>query len=77
VANLTITLGAAALRRARLRAASEGRSVNAVLKQVLEDYAGLRRERKTALADLISLSRSSQSLRGHRQWPRADLHERN
>ncbi len=38
--NLTITVDDEVLRRARIRALSQGTSVNAVLREVLESYAG-------------------------------------
>ena len=39
--NLTITVDDQVLKRARLRALQEGTSVNAVLRECLEAYAGL------------------------------------
>ena len=38
--NLTITVDDETLRRARIRALSQGTSVNAVLRELLESYAG-------------------------------------
>ncbi|MFC2144525.1 hypothetical protein ACFLQM_02430, partial [Acidobacteriota bacterium] len=40
IINLTITVDDEVLRRARIRALSQGTSVNAVLREFLESYAG-------------------------------------
>jgi hypothetical protein len=42
--NLTITVDEGTLKRARMRALEEDTSVNAVLREYLEEYAGGRRE---------------------------------
>jgi plasmid stability protein len=59
VANLTITVGEETVKRARIRALEEGTSVNALLREYLEDYAGVRRERREAGRRLLELSRNS------------------
>jgi len=77
MANLTITVDEAILKKARLRALTEGSSVNAVLRKFLESYAGLRAEQASALDDLLALSRKSRSCHeGNKRWTREDLHER-
>ena len=48
MANLTITVDGETVKRARMRALEEGTSVNALLRDYLEDYAGVRRERQEA-----------------------------
>lgn len=75
MSNLTITVGEDVLKRARLRALEQGTSVNSVLRQYLEGYAGARDERLTAVRDLLELSRSS-AARAQRRWARDELHER-
>jgi len=46
MANLTLTIDEDALRRARIRALEHGTSVNAVVREFLESYAGSERERE-------------------------------
>jgi hypothetical protein len=77
MANLTITIDAQTLKKARLRAVSSDTSVNEVLRQFLESYAGVDATQKTAVERLLTLSRKSRSRssRGQR-WSRDDLHER-
>ncbi|MGA7877555.1 MAG: hypothetical protein WCA08_17980 [Desulfoferrobacter sp.] len=76
MSNLTITVDRQTLKKARLRAIEQGTSVNAVLREFLEAYAGLRSERTKALQEIIALSSISASRRGDRVWSRDDLHER-
>ncbi len=59
--NLTITVDEQTLKRARMRASEEGTSVNAVLRDYLESYAGVRRERLEALQRIFESSRESTS----------------
>ncbi|MFN2384332.1 MAG: hypothetical protein ABR559_08740 [Gemmatimonadota bacterium] len=74
--NLTITVDDEALRKARIRALTQGTSVNAVLRDYLEAYAGSRRSQSEAMTGLLALSRSSTARRGDRRWTREDLHDR-
>jgi plasmid stability protein len=76
VANLTITIDDALLRRARIRALEHGTSVNALLRDYLTAYAGLALQQERALADLLALSAAATSRRGVARWTREDLHER-
>ena len=76
MSNLTITVDDEVLKRARIRALEQGTSVNAVLAKLLEAYAGAAAEQSAAAADLIDLSRKSDSRAGGRTWTRDDLHER-
>ncbi|HZY58728.1 MAG TPA: hypothetical protein VFE56_03120 [Candidatus Binataceae bacterium] len=65
------------LKKARLRALTEGSSVNAVLRKFLESYAGVRAEQAAALEDLLALSRKARSRHeSGGRWAREDLHER-
>jgi hypothetical protein len=74
--NLTITVDKESLKKARIRALQEGTSVNALLRDFLDAYAGVRREQQEAAARIIALSRKAQSRRGSRAWTRDELHER-
>lgn len=73
--NLTITVDEEALRRARVRALSHGTSVNALLRDFLEAYAGVRSDHRAAATDLVQLSHSVSSRRGSQAWSRADVHQ--
>ena len=57
MSNLTIVVDEATLKKARLKALNEGRSVNEVLRNFLESYAGVAVEQVAALDDLLALSR--------------------
>ena len=53
--NLTISVDDEVLKRARLRALQEDTSVNALLRDTLETYAGVRVERESAVVNLLRL----------------------
>lgn len=76
MANLTIAIDAETLRKARIRALSEGSSVNRLLREYLESYAGPRNDQLAALQDILELAKSAKS--GHRgkRWTRDELHDR-
>ncbi|MGD8389504.1 MAG: hypothetical protein PVG49_20325 [Desulfobacteraceae bacterium] len=76
MANLTITVDEGSLKKARIRALEEGTSVNALLRNFLESYAGTSRLQQEAVREIVALSRRSQSRRGRARWSRDDLHER-
>lgn len=76
MANLTIAVEGEVLKRARVRAVQEGTSVNAVLRDYLERYAGTASAQERAVERLIELSESAPSRRGGRKWTRDELHER-
>ena len=76
MANLTVTLDDEVLKRARIRALEQGTSVNAVIREYLEAYAGANPIRDQAMSHLLDLSRRAVSRRGGRRWTRDDLHER-
>jgi hypothetical protein len=77
VANLTITIDERLLRQARIRALEDGTSVNALLREYLERYAGSG-DAADALAGFARLARGStaSSGPGGRAWTRDELHER-
>ena len=76
MANLTIVIDDAVLRRARVKAARLGTSVNAVLREYVQAWAGGRDTRARALSSLIERSQRARSGRGGRTWTRDELHER-
>lgn len=73
--NLTITVDDELLRRARIRALSQGTSVNAVLREFLISYAGsdVETAARTRLAELARGSTASSGT-GGRSWNREDLY---
>jgi len=76
MSNLTITIDDEVLKRARIRALEQNSSVNAVLRDLLEAYAGVNREQSAAAANLAILSTHASSRRGKQRWTRDELHER-
>jgi plasmid stability protein len=75
MANLTITIDDELLKRARVRAVERGTSVNALLREYLEAFAGSE-SRSSAVQALLDLSKRVKSRRGSRKWTRDQLHER-
>ncbi|HJQ29143.1 MAG TPA: hypothetical protein VJ827_07360 [Rubrobacter sp.] len=77
MANLTITVDEETVKRARIRALEEGTSVNALLREYLEDYAGVRRERREAWRKIRELARRSGVGSGGEDLPkREELYDR-
>jgi hypothetical protein len=76
MANLTITIDAEVLKKARMRALEAGTSVNALLREYLESYTGLRPSHETVVAEIVMLSKKSRSRRGSARWTRDDIHDR-
>ncbi|MBI4897584.1 MAG: hypothetical protein HY827_04365 [Actinobacteria bacterium] len=75
MANLTISIDDDLLRVARVRAAEQGTSVNAVLRDELVRFAGLRRNAEVVTEFLaIARSRPGSSGPGGRKWTRDELH---
>ncbi len=77
MANLTITVDDGTLKLARIRALEEDTSVNAVLREYLDEYAGRRREQLEAARRILASSRGSASGSGPggREWSRDELYE--
>lgn len=73
--NLTIEVDNEVLKRARMRAIMENTSVNAVLREFLESYAGGAARRRQAIEHLLSLSKTATSGRGSATWTRDELHD--
>jgi plasmid stability protein len=76
MANLTITLDDELLRRARVRAAELGTSVNAVLREHLQTWTAAREERQRAADKILEAAKRSRASSGGRRWTRDELHER-
>ncbi|MDJ0952426.1 MAG: hypothetical protein QNJ81_01980 [Acidimicrobiia bacterium] len=76
MSNLTLAIDDEVLKRARIRALEQGTSVNAVVREYLEVYAGIDRER-AVLGGLVDLARAVDSGgdRSGRTWVRDDLYE--
>jgi len=72
MANLTITVDEETVKRARMRALEEGTSVNAVLRDYLEDYAGVRRERREAWRKIRELARNTGAGSGGEGLPKRE-----
>lgn len=76
MANLTLAVDDQLLRRARLRALEQNTSVNALLREYLEAFAGLQTARRQAIDEILDRSSRATSRSGDRQWTRDELHER-
>lgn len=74
--NLTITVDDEALRRARIRALEQGTSVNAILREFREAYAGTRQDHVDAADRILSLAHATPGRSGAERWTRDELHER-
>lgn len=75
MANLTITIDDELLRRARIRAAEQGTSVNAVLRDELTRFAGEFSGSNAMDAFLaIADTHPGSSGEGGRNWTREELH---
>ncbi len=77
MANLTVTVDDQVLRRARIKALEHGTSVNAVVGQYLERYAGTG-ETAEALRSFVGLASAVQASSGPdgRSWRREELYDR-
>ena len=76
MANLTISVDAEVLKRARIQALHRGTSVNALVREYLDAFTGGGRQRAKGLRSLLRQSREASSRRGGRRWNRDELHER-
>ncbi|HDQ41211.1 MAG TPA: hypothetical protein ENN39_09325 [Desulfonatronum sp.] len=74
--NLTITVDEYTLKRARIRALEQDTSVNAVLREYLECYAGTEHLRRDAVHKILDISDTAESGHGDQSWSREELHER-
>ena len=76
MANLTITVNDETLKKARIRALEQNTSVNRLLREYLEAYAGVHQEQSHAVQKIIDMSKNTHTRRGDWQWNRDALHER-
>ena len=77
MANVTLAVDEQVLRRARIRALEQGTSVNALIREYLESFAGNLPAHEGIAAFLELASRSSAgSGKAGRAWTRDDLHAR-
>ena len=76
MANVTISVPERVLEAARQRALSSGTSVNALVREYLEAYAGGEGERLRPFQELMELAGRSRRRVGLRGWTRDELHER-
>lgn len=74
--SLTIAVDEETLKRARVRAIQEGTSVNAILRQRLDEYAGSNEAQRRALHELLDSSARSTMRLGERKWKREEIHDR-
>ncbi len=77
MANLTVAIDDALLKRARIRALEQGTSVNAIVRDHLEAFAGVDRaaDARERLVALSATTHSGSGKRG-RRWTRDELHDR-
>ena len=76
MANLTIAVPEEVLKSARRRALEQGRSVNAVLRDYLTQFAGTQSAQANAARRVLELSKTALSGRGKAKWNRGELHQR-
>jgi plasmid stability protein len=74
--NLTLTVDDELLRKARIRALEQGTSVNALVREYLEQFAGS--SASDAMGAFLALARRSRASSGARgrSWSRDELHAR-
>lgn len=77
MANLTVTVDEQVLKRARIKALERGTSVNAVVGEYLERYAGAGAT-ASALREFLELAAQTKAGSGPagRTWRRDDLYDR-
>lgn len=76
MANLTIAIDDELLKRARIRALEQGLSVNGLLRDFLESFAGTSDVQRQAIDRLQALADRTESGSGGRRWTRDELYDR-
>ena len=74
--NLTISIDEEVLKKARIKALEQRTSVNSVLREYPESYAGVNRIEEKAIENILKLSDNPESGRGKVEWTRDEIHER-
>jgi hypothetical protein len=74
--NVTIALDESLLREARRIAADRGTTLNAMLREFLEELTERESEAVRARRRIVELCRRSRAEVGPRTWSRDELHER-
>jgi CHASE3 domain sensor protein len=74
--NVTIALDEALLREARRIAADRGTTLNAMIREFMEELTERESEAVKARRRIVELCRSSRAEVGPRTWSRDELHER-
>jgi predicted transcriptional regulator len=76
MANVTLKVDDEILKKARDLANQRNTSINAIVRQTLEDFVTKDRNRKAALEGLESLWQKTEARIGKKKWTRDELHER-
>jgi hypothetical protein len=78
MANLTLTIDEDVLRRARIRALEQDTSVNALVREYLERFAGDAAAYREAIRELLEIAErhAGSSGPGGRTWTRDELYDR-
>ena len=76
MANVTLKVDDEILKKARELASRRNTSINAIVRQTLEDLVTKDRSRKAALEGLESLWQKTRARIGKKKWTRDELHER-
>jgi plasmid stability protein len=76
MSSLTLTIDEELLRRARIRALELGTSVNALVREWLENFADAERQRR-ATEEFLAIAKRSRASSGPdgRTWTRDDIYE--
>ena len=74
--NVTLSLNEATLRDARRIAAERSTSVNALVREFLDQLTARESRAHAARERIVKLSRASRAARGNATWTRDDLHAR-
>ena len=76
MANLTIVVDDELLKQARIRALEQGRSINALVREYLESFAGKTSVHERAIQALNDIADQAAGGSGGRRWAREGLYER-
>ena len=74
--NVTMAIDEEILKKARIHALEQGTSLNAVVREFLEEYAGSQNKYSEATTRLIVKSNAVSGSSGGTSWKRDELYER-